>query len=113
MSIKRSLTLKNRDTIKQTLSKGQSHQKNCMVAKTYPVVFGGILVFVKKKQIKQAVKRNRIKRIILNTYRECLPGKLSHLNIIIFFKAVPNISKVRQMTIKLLEKISDRQSFVE
>jgi ribonuclease P protein component len=112
MSIKRSLTLKDRDIIKQTLSKGQSHQKNCMVAKSYPVDTGGILIFVKKKQIKQAVKRNRIKRIILNTYRELLTNELPHLNIIIFFKAPPNINKVRQLTLALLKKITDKHSFL-
>ncbi|MDA9832007.1 ribonuclease P protein component [Gammaproteobacteria bacterium] len=105
MSVKRCFTLKDRSTIKQTLNKGKSHQKNCMVAKIHPSKNGGVLVFVKKKQVKHAVKRNRIKRIVLNAYRETSSEVFSHNNIIIFFKAAPTLSKVRQMTLALFDKI--------
>jgi ribonuclease P protein component len=105
MSIKRCFTLKDKSTIKMTLNKGKCHQKNGMVLKYFPADFGGVLIFIKKKQIKQAVKRNRIKRIVLNTYRELRPLGLMHHNAIIFFKSLPSLEEIRPLSVSLFQKI--------
>ena len=107
MSIKRCFTLKNKTIIRSTLSKGRSYQKKGLIAKvTHHENVGGVLVFVRKKQVSLAVKRNRIKRIVLNTYRELMPEGLANKNVVVFFKHVPSMEKLRPLSQALFEKIA-------
>ncbi|YBU88233.1 MAG: ribonuclease P protein component [Candidatus Walczuchella monophlebidarum] len=81
--------------------------KIIFLQKTYIFVFNKIFVYVQKKFIKSAVKRNLVKRRIINAYiRKFFPknGQPSYLILIIWMKK--ELTKVQEIEMYInIEKI--------
>lgn len=112
MSFSRRFTIK-KNSPRLRMKHAKVTSSGALSVKYQTTEFGLVLCSFRKKNLKRAVDRNKLKRLIAEKYRIYRPTHLSKLNLIFFLKKPVSIDEAKSqipLIFNKLTKLIDRSS---